>query len=102
MTHTEMEKALNNCDRRLVAIEQILPTLATKADLADVKRELLIRIESMGDKFEILADGFAAHAVKLAKIDVLADDFAAHEVKLDAIGLTLGTLIERLEQKGVI
>lgn len=116
MTHTEMEEALNNCDRRLSAIEQILPTLATKQDLerfatkqdlerfatkedlADVRRDLLIRIETLGDKFDMLADGFAAHAVKLEKIDDLAASVASHAVKLDAIGLALGTVLERLDK----
>jgi len=33
MTATEMEDVLKNLDRRLTNVEQILPTLATKADL---------------------------------------------------------------------
>ena len=33
MTATEMEEVLNNLDRRLTNVEQILPTLATKEDL---------------------------------------------------------------------
>lgn len=33
MNRTEMEQLLRNLDRRVTGIEQILPTLATKADL---------------------------------------------------------------------
>jgi len=33
MTVTEMEEVLKNLDRRLLNVEQILPTLATKEDL---------------------------------------------------------------------
>ena len=33
MTATEMEEVLKNLDLRLTKVEQILPTLATKADL---------------------------------------------------------------------
>ena len=33
MTATEMEEVLKNLDRRLLNVEQILPTLATKDDL---------------------------------------------------------------------
>jgi len=45
MTQTEMEDAIKNLDRRLVSVEQILPTLATKEDLlatrVDLRAELL-------------------------------------------------------------
>jgi hypothetical protein len=33
MSPSEMEMVINNLDRRLTAVEQILPTLATKEDL---------------------------------------------------------------------
>ncbi len=98
MTHTEMEEAINNSDRRLLTIEQILPTLATKTDLerfatkvdpervtrdlrgeiADARREAMILIESVRDEVRVMADGFFA----------LRD--ALHE------------LTRRLEAKGVI
>ena len=40
MTPTEMETLLQNLDARWARIEQILPTLATRSDLAVVRAEL--------------------------------------------------------------
>ena len=40
MTPTEMETLLQNLDARWARIEQILPTLATREDLARVERGL--------------------------------------------------------------
>ena len=48
MTVTDMEEVLKNLDRRLLNVEQILPTLATKEDLkayatkADLRGEIEI------------------------------------------------------------
>ena len=122
MKLTEMEQALNNFDRRLSATAQILPTLATKTDLerfatkddlrdglAGLKTELLIRIETLDDKFNFLADGFESHSRKLEKLEPLAEGFALLDTKVDAIGVGLRGLTEqlkrltdRLERKGVI
>lgn len=105
MTHTEMEDALNNCNRRLSAVEQILPTLATKADLqhlSETTRRTEIIVESLRDDIHKVAEGYAEHAVKLERLDAVADTVASHTVKLDTIGLALRSLTERLEKKGVI
>jgi hypothetical protein len=124
MTKTQMEDAIKNCNRQLSAIEQILPTLATKQDLerfatkqdleryatkkdlqeglAGLKNELLVRIEILDDKFDMLADGFASQDVKLRTLAVVADTVALHTVQLDAIGSAVRTLTTRLERKGVI
>ena len=40
MTPTEMETVLQNLDARLLRVEQILPTLATKQDLGELRRDL--------------------------------------------------------------
>src|SRR5688572_29840605 len=37
MTKAEMEEAIRNLDRRVVTVEQILPTLATRADVAEAR-----------------------------------------------------------------
>jgi hypothetical protein len=39
MTPTEMETVLQNLDARLLRVEQVLPTLATKRDLDEVRRD---------------------------------------------------------------
>ncbi len=120
MKLAEMEQALNNFNRRLSATEEILPTLATKADLerfatkadlerfatkadlAAVRSELLIRIERLDDKFDTLAEVVAAHGVKLERIDAIEERLMTHDVKLDGIVVALRSLTERLERKGVI
>ena len=77
MTVTEMEDVLKNLDRRLMNVEQILPTLATKEDLkafatkedlkvyatraemqelfADAKRYALVLFERTQEQLEIIA-----------------------------------------------
>ena len=44
MTQTAMEDAIKNLDRRMGAVEQILPTLATKEDLLAAKADLQAEI----------------------------------------------------------
>ena len=54
MTQTEMEDAIKNLDRRLVSVEQILPTLATREDLlatrVDLRAELLATRRDLHDE----------------------------------------------------
>jgi hypothetical protein len=84
MTTDEMERVLETLDRRLATVEQILPTLATKADLD--------RFATKQDLREGL-DGAGRHAEVLS--EVVRDD-----IRLVAEGLA--SLIERLERKGII
>ena len=50
MLISEMEESLKNLDRRVGHIEQILPTLATKADLERYATKAELRDESRGLK----------------------------------------------------
>ena len=72
MTVTEMEDLLNNLDRRLANVEQILPTLATKEDLkahatkeemnelfAESKRHASVLFERTQEQLEVLASHLA-------------------------------------------
>jgi hypothetical protein len=113
MTKTEMEDAIKNCTGQLAELRGILPTLATKHDIREgldgLKREMLIRFESVDDEFNMLADAFAQHAVGIQNIQTTV---AGHGVKLgtfDVINAAvvdlmsrLEHLISRLEHKGVI
>ena len=111
MTTGEMERVLERLDQRLTTVEQILPTLATKADLdrfatkADLERfatrEDLKRFATKED-LEWFAtkqdlreglDGARRHADVL--FEAVRDD-----IRLVAEGLA--SLIERLERKGII
>jgi len=65
MKLTQMEDAIRNIDHRLVAVEQILPTLATKDDIADAKRQTDVRFESLRDDIGKVADGVASLATSL-------------------------------------
>jgi hypothetical protein len=59
MTAIEMEDLLKKLDLRTSRIEQILPTLATKADLDEVKRHVSVRIEAVEDKLGTIAEHLA-------------------------------------------
>ena len=116
MTKTEMEDAITNCNRQLSAIEQILPTLATKEDLERSETRTAVIIESLRDDIHKVAEGYAEHDVKLQalesiaktvtshtfKLDAVAATVTSHSTKLDAIGTAVTTLTERLEHKGLI
>ena len=101
LTPTEMERQLENLDHRLARIEQILPSLATKADLerfatkAKLKEGLAQQrtlTESVRDEVRALADSHWQ----------LTQTVATNQVTLQAVAHTLDTLVMRLEAKGVI
>jgi hypothetical protein len=69
MDATMIDEHLENLDRRLANVEQILPTLATRAelhaaiaplatkdDLAELRRHMTILIEHQDSKLELLAE----------------------------------------------
>ena len=85
MTKTEREDAIKNCNCQLAAMEQILPTLATKEDVADTKRHTRVLFESLEDRIRIVADGY----------------FALND-KMDGVTRRIDHLAERLEKKGTI
>ena len=105
-----MEDAIKNLDRRLVSVEQILPTLATKDDLrqavAESKLHTDIRFESLRDDIRMVAEAVAAIPARFDEID---RRFARTDARLDRLeGLTqstaksLETLTRQLGEKGVI
>jgi len=76
--HVDMEQHLENLDRRLARVEQLLPGLATKEDLAALRvagREdvLALRsrtevlIESVRDDIRLVAEGVAALTEQLQR-----------------------------------
>ena len=120
MTIDEMERVLESLDRRLATVEQILPTLAGKADLdrfatktdlerfatkedlerfatkEDLKRfATKIDLERFASKQDLREglDGARRHAEVL--FEAVRDD-----IRLVAEGLA--SLIQRLERKGII
>jgi len=78
MMNVDMEQHLESLDRRLARVEQILPGLATKEDLAALRvggREdvLALRsrtevlIESVRDDIRLVAEGVAALTEQLQR-----------------------------------
>ena len=63
MDHRTMEEVLQNLDRRVARIEQILPTLATKDELREAvaplatKEELREAVAGLATKEEVRAEG---------------------------------------------
>ena len=73
MTPTEMETVLQNLDARLLRVEQILPTLATKQDLDKVRHELKGDIERSANGLRVLIEDSRSDNQLLAEhvLDIL-------------------------------
>ena len=127
MTKAEMEEAIKNHERRLVNVEQILPTLATKADLAELKQHTSVQFEALRDDIRMLAEALAVIPAKFdevnARFDRMDQRFARMdqrfdrmdqrfdrmdarfdrlEGRADATAGGLETLTRRLTERGVI
>jgi archaellum component FlaC len=109
-----MEQAIRNRDRRLVNVEQILPTLATKDDLREAIQEALteskchtdVRFESLPDDIRMVAEAVAAIPARFdqvnTRIDRLAHGtdvrFAGTDARLDRIDTRLDQMDARLDR----
>ena len=128
LSSADMERVLENLDRRLSAVEQTLPTLATKLDLerfatkADLERfATKADLERFATKAELerfatkadLESGlaqvraFTEHVREEAR--AVAAGYGSLSGRVDALSAdvkgityTLDTLVMRLEAKGVI
>ena len=87
LTPAQMEQELKNIDRRGTAIEQILPTLATKKDLEPLATNA--RLDAAVTRTEAL-------------IESVRDDIRIVAEAVVSLTERLGSLAERLERKGVI
>jgi hypothetical protein len=71
-----MQQLLRNVDRRLARVEQILPTLATKAELRSeiaaegdrTRRHFDVVAESLRDDIRLLADGLVGVTQRLDRM----------------------------------
>jgi hypothetical protein len=112
MTPTDMEDAIRNLDRRLEGVEQILPTLATKADLerfatkADLERFAtkadLARFATKDDLESGLAQARAFTEQVRDDVRLLAGGYESLSTDVKGIAYMLERLIIRLEARGVI
>ncbi len=101
MAQETMERRVENIERRLTTVEQILPTLATKADLkaavaslatkAEVRAEIQAAVRAEGIEtrrhFDVVAEGLRTDIRKIAEGIVAVQarcDIRHHDV-MDAL-----------------
>jgi hypothetical protein len=127
MAHIDMEQGLENIDRRLSSVEQVLPTLATRIDLerfatkADLERfatkadlegfATKADLERFATKVDLEGFGWLVdlrQGIAEAKrhtdvlIESVRDDIRMLAEGVVAVAANLRSLTERLEEKGVI
>src|SRR4051812_18087506 len=96
MRVSDMEDAIKNLDHRLARVEQILPTLATKLDLAAVKTELKQDIADGRRRAEILSEDVRDDIAKVAEgVASLATNAQSHTRLLESV-------VRRLDQHDVV
>jgi len=114
VTHTEMEEALQNLDRRTATIEQILPTLATRQDLerfatkldlrdgiTEAKRHAGVLVESVRNDIRIVAEAVATLVIKVDsltdRVDSLADRVDSLADRVDSLAGRVDSLTDRVD-----
>ena len=111
MTPTDMEDTVRKLDRRLEAVEQILPTLATKADLerfatkADLERFAtkadLERLATKDEVREAIAEARRHTDMQFEEVrdDIrrVAEGVASLATGLETNQKTLDTVVKRLD-----
>ena len=104
MPSMDAVKMFKNLDQRMSAVEQILPTLATRQDVREALREAVaesnrhadVRFESLRDDIHMVAEAVAAIPARFdemnARFDRLSRDadtrFARTDARLDRICVT--------------
>ena len=68
MLISEMEAVLKSLDQRVGRIEQILPTLATKAELRDEIRGVRVLIEDVKGDTRLLAEHMVSLMNQMAEV----------------------------------
>ncbi|MGE0445297.1 MAG: hypothetical protein AB7P99_08705 [Vicinamibacterales bacterium] len=104
MGERSVEQTVRDLDTRVERIEQILPTLATKADLAAAVAPLATRAEMLaeGEKtrrhFDVVAERLEGHIRVIAEgHGVLADKIDALAVEMRTADAALDRRVTRLE-----
>jgi len=92
MLISEMEAVLKSLDQRVGRIEQILPTLATKAELRDEIRGVKVLIEDVKADTRLLAEHMAALMQRSFDHD---QQFLRIHRRLDQ----MGDVLQRLERR---
>jgi len=117
MLISEMEAVLKSLDQRVGRIEQILPTLATKAELRDEIRGVKVLIEDVRDEVKLVHEridvemaglnrqlderfgavgaGFAAVDTRFAAVDAR---FVAVDARFDAVDARFEQMLEQFAE----
>jgi glutathione S-transferase len=117
MLISEMEAVLKSLDQRVGRIEQILPTLATKAELRDEIRGVKVLIEDLRDdvklvheridvemaglnrqldeRFGAVGAGFAAVETQFAGVNAR---FATVDARFDAVDARFEQMLEQFAE----
>jgi hypothetical protein len=103
MLISEMEAVLKSLDQRVGRIEQILPTLATKAELRDEIRGVKVLIEDLRDDVKLVHERID---VQMAGLNRQLDErfgavdarFVAVDARFAAVDVRFDTVDARFEQ----
>ena len=94
MLISEMEAVLKSLDQRVGRIEQILPTLATKAELRDEIRGVRVLIEDVRGDVRIVHDRID---IEMAGLNRRMDEnFDGLQSQFDAMQSQLAEVLRRL------
>jgi hypothetical protein len=94
---SDMEAVLKSLDQRVGRIEQILPTLATKAELRDEVRGVKVLIEDVRDDVKLVHERID---VEMAGLNRHLDErFEAMGARFDALERRFTDVLERLDRR---
>lgn len=108
MLISEMEVVLKSLDQRVGRIAQILPTLATKAELRDEIRGVKVLVEDVRGDVRVVHDRIDIEMAGLNRrmderfdavgdrFDVMEDRFAVMQAQFDVMQARLDEVLRRL------
>ena len=102
MAQRALEQRVENLEHRVVTVEQILPTLATKADLAELKTSLKAEVRAESEQtrrhFDVVAEGMRADVRLIAEgLDALRVSTDARHADIMGVRMQHDRRLTRLE-----
>lgn len=84
MAQRALEQRVENLEQHRASVEQILPTLATKTDLADLRTELKAELKAESEQirrhFDLVAEGLR-HEIRVVADGVVAANEGIAEMR---------------------
>src|SRR4051812_29799261 len=90
----DMERVLENLDRRLRGVEQLLPTLATKSDLESGLAQVLAFTEQVRDDVRSIAEGYGSLSSRVDSLSSRADSLSS---RVDSVSGRLDSVSGRVD-----